>query len=236
MVAQVHRQQEEEEEEEEKGEEVLEQGEEGDKSTRLQLSTSQAVPMTQAGTAQSVTTPAQTSTSQTVVMTQGSTPIRWSSRKVTLTQTYTPGTALTTPTGSQGPPSAPHGASAKHSLQGKGRKSKIVDPDLTPPKLDMTKWTVGGDGDNPDQCAPDPDVRGQYPFHGPIVIVEIEGDKKTGTRVVMHPKPCTSLPVRWLSTQLVSVGVSCGYTDYYQGRGHSIRPTATVINIHEHLI
>ena len=30
--------------------------------------------------------------------------------------------------------------------------------------------------------------------------------------------------------------VSCGYTDHYQGRGHSIRPTATLINIHEHLI
>ena len=29
---------------------------------------------------------------------------------------------------------------------------------------------------------------------------------------------------------VVSVGVSCGYTDHYQGRGHSIRPTATVIN------
>ena len=34
----------------------------------------------------------------------------------------------------------------------------------------------------------------------------------------------------------VAVGVSRGYTDYYQGRGHSIRPTAAVINIHEHLI
>ena len=32
------------------------------------------------------------------------------------------------------------------------------------------------------------------------------------------------------------VRVSRGYTDHYQGRGHSIRPTATVINIHEHLI
>ena len=35
---------------------------------------------------------------------------------------------------------------------------------------------------------------------------------------------------------LSTVGVSRGYTDHYQGRGHSIRPTATVINIHEHLI
>ena len=34
----------------------------------------------------------------------------------------------------------------------------------------------------------------------------------------------------------VSVGVSRGYTDHYQGRGHSIRPTAALINIHEHLI
>ena len=32
------------------------------------------------------------------------------------------------------------------------------------------------------------------------------------------------------------VGVSRGYTDHHQGRGHSIRPTATLINIHEHLI
>ena len=34
----------------------------------------------------------------------------------------------------------------------------------------------------------------------------------------------------------LTVGVSCGYTDYYQGRGHSIRLIATLINIHEHLI
>ena len=33
-----------------------------------------------------------------------------------------------------------------------------------------------------------------------------------------------------------TVGVSCGYTDHYQGRGHSIRLTAVLINIHEHLI
>ena len=32
------------------------------------------------------------------------------------------------------------------------------------------------------------------------------------------------------------VGASRGYTDHYQGRGHSIRPTAALINIHEHLI
>ena len=32
------------------------------------------------------------------------------------------------------------------------------------------------------------------------------------------------------------VGVSRGYTDYHQGRGHSIRMTAALINIHEHLI
>ena len=32
------------------------------------------------------------------------------------------------------------------------------------------------------------------------------------------------------------VGISRGYTDYHQGRGHSIRPTAALINIHEHLI
>ena len=108
---------------------MLEQEEERDQSTRPQLSTSQAVPTTQAGTAESVTTPAQTCTSQTVKMTQASTPIRQSGRKVTLTQMYTLGTALTTPTGGEGPPGAPRGTSAKHSLQGKGRKRKIVDPD-----------------------------------------------------------------------------------------------------------
>ena len=80
VVAQVHRQEGDKEKEEE---EVLEQGEEGDQSTRPQLSTSQAGLMTQAATAQSVTTP---------------TPIRRSGRKVTLTQMYTPGTALTSPT------------------------------------------------------------------------------------------------------------------------------------------
>ena len=32
------------------------------------------------------------------------------------------------------------------------------------------------------------------------------------------------------------VGVSRGYTDHHQGQGHSIRPTATLINIHEYLI
>ena len=32
------------------------------------------------------------------------------------------------------------------------------------------------------------------------------------------------------------VGVSRGYTDYYQGRGQAIRLTAALINIHEPLI
>ena len=32
------------------------------------------------------------------------------------------------------------------------------------------------------------------------------------------------------------VRVSCGYTDYYQGRGQAIRQTAALINIHEPLI
>ena len=36
--------------------------------------------------------------------------------------------------------------------------------------------------------------------------------------------------------QVMLVGVSRGYTDHHQGQGHSIRPTATLINIHEHLI
>ena len=35
---------------------------------------------------------------------------------------------------------------------------------------------------------------------------------------------------------LHNVGVSRGYTDYYQGRGQAIRLTATLINIHEPLI
>ena len=39
-----------------------------------------------------------------------------------------------------------------------------------------------------------------------------------------------------LSWRKGDVGVSRGYTDYHQGRGHSIRPTAALINIHEHLI
>ena len=90
---------------------------------------------------------------------------------------YTPGTALTSPTSGKGPPGAPHGASAKRSLQGKGKKRKI-NPDLTPPKLDTRKRTVGGDGDNAEQGTADPDERSRFAFHSPIVIVEIEGDKK----------------------------------------------------------
>ena len=178
VVAQVHRQEGDKEEEEE---EVLEQGEEGDQNTRPQPSTSQAGLTTQAATAQSVTTP---------------TPIRRSGRKVTLTQMYTPGTALTSPTGSEGPPGAPRGASAKHSLQGKGKKRKIVDPDLTPPKLDTTKWTVGGDGDgdNPEQGAADPDARSRFAFHSPIVIVETEGYKKNWDQSSYASKAMCELP------------------------------------------
>ena len=33
-----------------------------------------------------------------------------------------------------------------------------------------------------------------------------------------------------------TVGVSRGYTDHYQGQGQAIRPTVTLINIHEPLI
>ena len=104
--AQVDRQEGDKEEEEE---EVLEEGGEGDQSTRPQPSTSQAGLTTQAATAQSLTTP---------------TPIRWSSRKVTPTQMYTPGTAVTSPTSGEGPPGAPRGASAKRSLQVKVKKEK----------------------------------------------------------------------------------------------------------------
>ena len=39
-----------------------------------------------------------------------------------------------------------------------------------------------------------------------------------------------------VETAGVSVGESRRYTDHYQGRGHSIRLTATLINIHEPLI
>ena len=43
------------------------------------------------------------------------------------------------------------------------------------------------------------------------------------------------IPLFWTSGD-VSVGVSRGYTDHYQGRGQSSRLTATLINIHEPLI
>ena len=39
-----------------------------------------------------------------------------------------------------------------------------------------------------------------------------------------------------VSVSLTCVVVSRGYTDHHQGRGHSIRLTAALINIHEHLI
>ena len=39
-----------------------------------------------------------------------------------------------------------------------------------------------------------------------------------------------------LKAEKENVRVSRRYTDYYQGRGQAIRPTATLINIHEHLI
>ena len=55
---------------------------------------------------------------------------------------------------------------------------KKIDPDLTPPKLDTRKQTMGGDGDNAEQGTADPDARSWFAFHSPIVIVEIEGDKK----------------------------------------------------------
>ena len=91
---------------------------------------------------------------------------------------YTPGTALTSPTSGEGPPGAPRGASAKRSLQGKGKKRKI-DPDLTPPKLDMRKWKMGGDGDNAEQGTADPDAHSQFAFHSPIVIVEKNWDQSS---------------------------------------------------------
>ena len=40
----------------------------------------------------------------------------------------------------------------------------------------------------------------------------------------------------YLENLEISVGVTRGYTDHHQGRGHSIRPTAALINIHEYLI
>ena len=49
-------------------------------------------------------------------------------------------------------------------------------------------------------------------------------------RVDLTVKPATH------ARRKVPIGVSRRYTDHYQGRGHSIRLTATVINIHEPLI
>ena len=40
----------------------------------------------------------------------------------------------------------------------------------------------------------------------------------------------------FIAQKSITVGVSRGYTDYYQGRGQAIRPTAALINIHEPLI
>ena len=37
---------------------------------------------------------------------------------------------------------------------------------------------MGGDGDNAEQGTADPDAHSRFAFHSPIVIVEIEGDKK----------------------------------------------------------
>ena len=48
---------------------------------------------------------------------------------------------------------------------------------------------------------------------------------------ISHSPTPTPIPI-----PIGFVGVSRGYTDHYQGRGHSIRPTAALINIHEHLI
>ena len=42
--------------------------------------------------------------------------------------------------------------------------------------------------------------------------------------------------LRRVRSAVSSVGVSRGYTDYYQGRGQAIRLTANLINIHEPLI
>ena len=55
--------------------------------------------------------------------------------------------------------------------------------------------------------------------------------------VVHHAQLSVSIiPEGGDTAGMMSVGVSCRYTNYYQGRGHSIRLTAAVINIHEHLI
>ena len=51
-------------------------------------------------------------------------------------------------------------------------------------------------------------------------------------------KLCSEIVPQWIQYQkyiVTTVGVSRGYTDYYQGRGQAIRPTATFINIHEPL-
>ena len=51
----------------------------------------------------------------------------------------------------------------------------------------------------------------------------------------MNPNELTIFEVRNIFV-VEFVGVSRRYTDHYQGRGHSIRLTAALINIHEHLI
>ena len=62
----------------------------------------------------------------------------------------------------------------------------------------------------------------------------MDGEYLHAARAYLH-RAKANTKVKSLSDVFV-VGVSRGYTDYYQGRGHSIRPTAAVINIHEHLI
>ena len=72
----------------------------------------------------------------------------------------------------------------------------------------------------------------ECPHH---LMVSLPLSLNTYNDKVLFVGPC-HLPKFWDNKPKETVGVSPGYTDHYQGRDHSIRPTATVINIHEHLI
>ena len=71
-------------------------------------------------------------------------------------------------------------------------------------------------------------------FHRVLVLYYFE---KLSTLEVLDVYLFETQKHKGLFTHTVSiVGVSRRYTDHHQGRGHSIRPTAALINIHEHLI
>ena len=69
-----------------------------------------------------------------------------------------------------------------------------------------------------------------------VDVEPVKGPLGSGAPRGFGDKTLGSVSNASFTRQRVSVGVSRGYTDHYQGRGHSIRLTATLINIHEHLI